>query len=135
MTASTRDPASTGDDAAAASPEIAWLSGPALRLHAALAAGLALSGGATWLEWTRAHEGHAVAWVYTLEWPLFALLGVLLWWRLLHADARAARQSARPPRTGTARTGDAAEDPELLAWQAYLTRLHAVDPPGGPPGR
>ena len=130
MSASTREPRSTEDDAAAL-PRVRWLSGPSLRLHAALAAGLTLSGAATWLEWTRAHDGHAVAWVYTFEWPLFALLGIGLWWRLLRADARSARRPARPPRPGPAHPGD----PDLLAWEAYLARLHESDPPGGPPPR
>ena len=122
-----RRPGSAGDGERT---PVRWLSAPALRLHAALLAGLALAGTATWLEWTRAHGGHAVAWVYTFEWPLFAVLGVGLWWRLLHPDSR--------PRSADSkgrRQAEAAPDPELLAWQAYLTRLHETDPPGGPPDR
>ena len=107
-----------------------WTSPSALRLHAALLTGLALAGAATWLEWTRAHDGHAVAWVYTFEWPLFAVFGVHLWWRLLHPVDRAARdEPARPPAAGTP------PDEELLAWETYLARLHEIDPPGGPPVR
>jgi hypothetical protein len=99
-------------------------------LHAALLAGLTLAGIATWLEWTRAHEGHAIAWVYTFEWPLFAVLGICLWWRLLHpGDEAAGGDHGGPAAAGTT------PDPELLAWQAYLARLHEVDPPGGPPAR
>lgn len=109
-------------------PRPSWTSGAALRLHAALLGGLALAGTATWLEWTRARAGHAVAWVYAFEWPLFALLGTYLWWRLLHADGSHAQEQAPAP------VADPADDPELLAWQAYLDRLHAADPPGGPPG-
>lgn len=125
MTAPLSDDAEEGHDRPA--QRVQWGSAPAWRLHAALVAGLALSGTATWLEWTRAHAGHPVAWVYTFEWPLFALLGTYLWWRLLHADAPSsptptARPEARPE-----------PDPELLAWQAYLDRLHRADPPGGPP--
>jgi hypothetical protein len=129
VTAATRDPRPAGEDAAP-HPRIRWLSGPALRLHAALAGGLALSGGATWLEWTRARDGHAIAWVYTFEWPLFAVLGTYLWWRLLRADGRPERGPDRRPETGGAEA-----DPDLLAWQAYLARLHETDPPGGPPPR
>jgi len=109
---------------------VRWTSAPALRLHAALLAGLALAGGATWLEWSRAHDGHAIAWVYTFEWPLFAVMGVCLWWRLLHAEDTADRgDHAGPAAAGTP------PDPDLLAWQAYLARLHEADPPGGPPAR
>ena len=129
MTVPTRDPRSADDEVTAGPAPTRWLSGPSLRLHAALAAGLALAGGATWLEWTRAQEGHAIAWVYTFEWPLFAVLGIYLWWRLLHAEQNAQRP-ARATETGTAE-----QDPGLLAWQAYLARLHEVDPPGGPEPR
>jgi hypothetical protein len=111
-------------------PPGGWFSAPALRLHAALLAGLALAGAATWLEWTRARTGHPVAWVYTFEWPLFGLLGGYLWWRLLHGDRRPPEgDSPGPPAAGA----DAPEDPDLVAWQAYLARLHEADPPGRPP--
>lgn len=128
MTASTHDPRSADDDVVVGSPRIRWLSAPSLRLHAALVTGVALAAGATWLEWTRAREGHAVAWVYTFEWPLFAVLGVYLWWRLLHADDKQRRASNAAGTAGAA-------DPDLIAWQAYLARLHETDPPGGPPDR
>ena len=111
-------------------PRARWFSGPALRLHAALVTGLALAGAATWLEWTRARTGHPVAWVYTFEWPLFGLLGGYLWWRLLHADAR----PPAAPGDGPAED-DGPPDADLLAWQAYLARLHEADPPGRPPAR
>ena len=112
------------------SRRVQWDSSAAWRLHAALVAGLALCAVATWLEWNRARAGHSVAWVYTFEWPLFALLGTHLWWRLLHAD----RAPAPPPDREPA-ADDAAPDPGLIAWQAYLHRLHRTDPPGGPPPR
>jgi hypothetical protein len=130
VTAPARDPRPADDRVPDGHPRIHWFSGPSLRLHAALASGVALSSGATWLEWTRAREGHAIAWVYTFEWPLFAVLGIYLWWRLLHPEEKRVPGSA-----GAAETGDVEPDPELLAWQAYLAGLHAVDPPGGPPHR
>jgi hypothetical protein len=107
---------------------IAWLSGPALRLHAALLLGLAGAGFATWFEWSRAHAGHEVAWVYTFEWPLLAAFGVYLWWRLLHGDRRPTGGGHGTPPSPGAET-----DPELAAWQAYLERLHAAEPPGRAP--
>ena len=129
MTATTRrrQPDGAADDEHG---RVRWASAPALRLHAALLAGLALAGGATWLEWTRAHDGHAIAWAYTFEWPLFAVLGICLWWRLLHPVDTAARGDSAGPAAA-----EPTPDPELLAWQDYLARLHEVDPPGGPPGR
>lgn len=104
---------------------VRWLSGPSLRLHAAMVAGVLGCAAATWFEWTRAHAGHDIAWAYVVEWPLFAVLGLHVWWRLLHADGP---RRHRPPET----IPDPADD-ELRAWQAYLRRLHESDPPGGPP--
>jgi hypothetical protein len=105
-----------------------WLSGPSLRLHAALAVGLAGAGVATWFEWTRAHAGHEVAWVYTFEWPLLAAFGVHLWWRLLRGDRRP--EDGAPDDRGAQQ---AEPDAELAAWQTYLARLHEADPPGRSP--
>lgn len=111
--------------------EIRWLSGASLRLHAALVAGLAGAAFATWFEWTRAQSGHEVAWVYTFEWPLLAAFGVHLWWRLLPAE----RPAEGPGDPGDQPGGDsvAAPDPDLAAWQDYLSRLHEADPPGRAP--
>ena len=111
-----------------------------LRLHATLVGGLALCGVASWIEWRRAFGGHALAWAYCVEWPLFAVVGTYIWWRLLHAE----RDEADGPEVVVPRPREPAadapaaaahDDPELAAWQDYLRRLHAVDPPGGPPPR
>ena len=80
--------------------EIRWLSPASLRLHAVLVLGLAGAAFATWFEWTRAHSGHQVAWVYTFELPLLAAFGTYLWWRLLHADGRPTPE--RPPESDAA---------------------------------
>jgi hypothetical protein len=110
-----------------------WRSPTALRLHAALIAGLALSAAGTWIEWRRAFDGRAVAWVYAFEWPLLAAMGTYLWWQLLHGrDTLAGRVRARPARPRRRAPIDP-DDPELIAWQRYPQQLHAVDPPGGPP--
>ena len=36
-----------------------------------------------WFEFGRAQEGNWRAWVYTFEWPLFALLAFYLWRKLM----------------------------------------------------
>ncbi len=113
-----------------------------LRLHAFLIVGLSICIAAGWIELNRARGGHEVAWVYTIEWPIFGVYGTYIWWRL-YRDRRATTPAGRQPDpTGTEGAGStaapprsSADDPELAAWQEYLTRLHAVDPPGKPPGR
>jgi hypothetical protein len=115
---------------------IDWWAAPSLRLHGTLALGLAGCAVASVLEWGRALAGHSIAWVYAFEWPLFAVAGTWVWWRLLHGDEPTARRrrSARRQRAHEAQAPQSA-DPQLIAWQAYLARLHAADPPGGPPER
>ncbi len=122
----------------ATDPGVRWFSGASLRLHVGLFAGFALCALGCWVEWRRAFQGHQAAWVYSVEWPLFALMGTYVWWRLLHDHLPGRTRRAAPladlqpsiAQPNDARRGD---DPGLAAWQAYLDRLHAVDPPGGPP--
>jgi hypothetical protein len=120
-----------------------YLSATALKLHLTLllAGGGCLAAG--WFEWTRALAGREVAWVYAFEWPFFALAGSVLWWRLLPA-APVRRDSSRVIGHPTSADGPArrnvsqavsASDIGLIAWQEYLARLQASDPPGGPPSR
>jgi hypothetical protein len=93
---------------------------------------------AGWFELTRALGGREIAWVYTFEWPLYGIAGIYMWWRIRRGkntvESRPAR-SRRAPRILRHRTQPAPDpnDPQLRAWQDYLARLHAADPPGGPP--
>lgn len=61
-----------------------WLSRRALRLHVTavvvIVTFLALG---RW-QLHRALSGNMLSWAYTVEWPLFAALAVLAWWRLVH---------------------------------------------------
>jgi len=110
-----------------------WLSRQAFRLHGILIAGLTLCVVASYLEWSRALDGHNIAWVYAFEWPLFAVLGTGMWWRLLRSELLPGRRRTVPRRQPSSSRGVPADDPDLIAWQRYLDRLHAEDPPGGPP--
>lgn len=86
-----------------------------LRYHAAFWPAIAFCLAAGWFELTRALHGHTLAWVYTFEWPLFAVLFAWMWWQVV-TGWEVRRPS--PRRTGT---GDIpADDPGLLAWQDYL---------------
>jgi hypothetical protein len=115
---------------------IQWWSAPSLRLHGTLALGLAGCIVASVIEWRRAFAGHSIAWVYAFEWPLFAVAGTWVWWKLLHGeDPAVGRSSRRSKRTAVANPEAQPPDEQLIAWQAYLARLHAADPPGGPPQR
>src|SRR5580704_3970375 len=69
-----------------------WLSRRALLLHvevAVVASGCAIAG---WWQATRALAGNSLSWVYSVEWPLFALLAIWGWWHLIHEDPEAYRK-------------------------------------------
>jgi hypothetical protein len=54
---------------------------------------------AGWWQATRALGGNSLSWVYSVEWPIFALLALGGWWHLVHEDPDAyrARRSLRQP--------------------------------------
>ncbi len=117
----------------------------ALRAGLPLVVGVPGCLGAGWFELRRALAGREVAWVYAVEWPLYAVVGVYMWWRLWYRPrepARAAGSSlgSSPGDSPGGGPGGGpghevpADDPGLRAWQDYVARLQAADPPGGPPG-
>jgi hypothetical protein len=108
-----------------------------LRKYGPLVVGLPGCLLAGWIELTRALDGHQIAWVYAFEWPFFAVVGTYIWWRTWHPPAIEGRlpDSAHvaAPSTGVPGAESSSVDPELEAWERYLARLHAADPPGEPP--
>jgi hypothetical protein len=69
-----------------------WLSRRALLLHLevlVVAPGCIVAG---WWQATRALAGNGLSWVYSIEWPLFALLAIWGWWHLVHEDPEAYRR-------------------------------------------
>jgi hypothetical protein len=75
-----------------------WFSRRALQLHlevAIVAPGCAVAG---WWQATRALAGNDLSWVYSVEWPVFALLAIAGWWYLIHEDPEVYRaRKKRPP--------------------------------------
>lgn len=75
-----------------------WFTRRAIQLHVeffVLAAGCLVAG---WWQVTRALTGNSLSWVYSAEWPGFAVLAVLAWWHLIHEDPEALRaRKQRPP--------------------------------------
>ncbi|MHB1598117.1 MAG: hypothetical protein ACYCXY_04370 [Acidimicrobiales bacterium] len=68
-----------------------WLSPRALLLHLEVVLVAPACVGAGWWQATRALAGNGLSWVYSVEWPVFALLAVAGWWHLLHEDPGAYR--------------------------------------------
>jgi hypothetical protein len=108
--------------------------------------------GMLWLgEWQlhRAQSGNALSWAYTFEWPIFSIFVVVFWaktiideWR--HPGGAAAKRgfaAARPDgetepvslpaaaHSAADSDADAADDPELAAYNAYLASLNKPNRP------
>jgi hypothetical protein len=104
--------------------------------------------GMLWLgDWQfhRAESGNALSWAYTFEWPIFAVFGIVFWAKTIRdefkppADPGEAADVDLPDGAGAQLSGLAAgagpgdrdrgdseeqDDPELAAYNAYLTRLN-----------
>ena len=124
-----------------------WLSRRAIFLHLGFLLSLPLCIAATWWQITRAEEGNDLSYVYSVMWPVFAILSVYFWWMLLHTDYDAVglrglqHQAPTPPsptkdlepsthNAGVAeRTAATAaslvDDPELAAYNDRLAALAA----------
>ncbi|HET6876153.1 MAG TPA: hypothetical protein VFH38_01340 [Jatrophihabitans sp.] len=85
-----------------------------------------------WWQLQRAETGNSRSWAYTLEWPTFALMIVGFWLKIMREElhpkpepggesAAGARRVRR--RRARAGAGDAAEDPELAAYNRYIAEL------------
>lgn len=81
-----------------------WFSGRSLLLHLAVLVWVPGCGVAAWWQVTVALAGNALGWLYAVEWPVFAVLGVIGWWQLVHDDPAtlAERRDQRRRRRGAA---------------------------------
>ena len=93
-------------------------------LHVTLVAGLTICAVGFTVELRRGLGGHLPAWVYVAEWPAFAVIGAVMWWRLLREDDEAVVDVEAAPQTVSQPAG-AVDDPGLAAWEAYVARLEA----------
>jgi hypothetical protein len=137
-----------------ARPRPRWLFLLSPRWLAWHAFAVAAAWGMLWLgDWQfhRAENGNPLSWAYTFEWPLFVIFGVVFWaktimdkWR--EQGGSVAPGAERPPdliagddlslpraaHTAAASRADddAADDPDLAAYNAYLARLNRREEAG-----
>ncbi len=113
---------------------------------------LVTAGGMLWLgDWQlhRAEHGNALSWAYTFEWPIFTIFVVVFWAKTIiderrHPGGLAAKRSLAAAGQhgeadslglpGTALSAadtdaQAADDPELAAYNAYLASLNRQTSP------
>jgi hypothetical protein len=126
-----------------------WFSARAFKLHAAAIFVVAACAVLGWWQFTRAIGGNTLSWVYTFEWPFFALYAIYMWWKFLHeplSETRAVEVAATREREQQQRQQAASvertiaekvdeigfdpydeADPELAAYNRYLASLHRSD--------
>jgi hypothetical protein len=63
-----------------------WFSKRAFSLHAAVLFFVPACAAAAWWQITRATDGNGLSYLYAVEWPIFAILGVYFWWMLIHTN-------------------------------------------------
>lgn len=114
-----------------------WLSRRAFVLHFLLVTvvpGCLLAG---WWQVHRALGGNLLSYFYSVEWPIFAILGVVAWWQLIHdVPTKADFENPRRERRSFLHRDDevpspalvwdeALETPELRRYNQYLQALSA----------
>ncbi len=99
-----------------------WFSRRAILLHLAILVWFPGCLVAFWWQVHRAFDGNGLSYLYSVEWPAFAVAGVWGWWQLVHTDpgdvGRAAQEkmaaAAASPAT-TASPGTTAARPTTAA--------------------
>jgi hypothetical protein len=115
-----------------------WFSRRAVLLHLALLVWFPGCLFAFWWQVHRAFDGNALSYLYSIEWPLFALAGVWGWWQLLHTDPdhvgrraqqrMAAEQEAQGAAAPVPERRRDDEDDELAAYNDRLAQLASRGP-------
>lgn len=102
-----------------------WTSPRALLTHvgAVFAVGVCVAA-ARW-QVDRAASGNLLSYAYAIEWPLFAIAAVVLWWQLIH-DAGARRASAAPAPPPADLPDLPVDDPALRSYNEDLASLAAT---------
>ena len=78
-----------------------WLNRRAIRLHITLVIVFPACLLLGWWQLNVALSGNSLGWVYTFEWPMFAIYAVYMWWRLLHDDREEDEGDELPTSTST----------------------------------
>ena len=78
-----------------------WLNRRAIRLHITLVIVFPACLLLGWWQLNVALSGNSLGWVYTFEWPMFAVYAVYMWWRLLHDDREEDEGDELPTSTST----------------------------------
>ncbi len=105
-----------------------------LAVHASVALLVVLFCRLGWWQWDRARAtGGVQNLIYALQWPSFAIFGLVMWWKTIRDElnprAARAREAAKAEVTARRQAVAAAEpeDDELAAYNRYLAWLNQRD--------
>jgi hypothetical protein len=111
-------------------PRSKWFTKRALLAHLALVVWVPGCAVAAWWQVTVALGGNKLAYLYSVEWPVFALMGGVAWWNFVHDDPERVGKAAlrravaeAPEEPPLAPPPDADGDEELAEYNAYLAEL------------
>ncbi|MHB8262359.1 MAG: hypothetical protein ACYDGY_01215 [Acidimicrobiales bacterium] len=123
-----------------------WFTRRALRLHLTLIVVFPGCLALGWWQMNVALSGNTLSWVYTFEWPGFAIYALYMWWRLLHdevdqtqeVDGGRALPQVDAGKAGSANihnTADVANPVDtdqgtLPGWVAFDPLAKGIDVPG-----
>src|ERR1700684_758864 len=96
----------------------------AIGLHVALVLWIALCASASYWQVGRALEGNSLSYLYSFEWPVFGVGGVLGWWAMLNLEKVTEEQEVERreyednmrAQAQAARIVSGDEDPQLAAY-------------------
>ncbi len=108
-----------------------YLSRRAITLHFALVLWVSVCLIAAWWQVGAAILGNSLSYLYAVEWPSFAVLGVFGWYALLNAEkitehqekARKEYEEKMRAEAQLARQVDVEEDPALAAYNDHLAEI------------
>jgi len=106
----------------------------AIGLHIALVAWVVICALAAWWQVGRAVQGNSLSFLYSVEWPVIGVLGILGWYSMLNmektteekeSERRAYEEKMRADALA-ARARAQEEDPTLAAYNDHLANLSHV---------
>jgi len=109
-----------------------YFSRRALGLHLVLIGWIAMSASAAWWQVGRAIQGNSLSFLYSIEWPVIGVLGVLGWYALLNMEKvtehqeiarREYEDKMRAEALAARRRREEAEDPTMSAYNDHLAEL------------
>ena len=106
----------------------------AIGLHLALIAWVALCALAAWWQVGRAIQGNSLSYLYSIEWPMIGVLGIVGWYSMLNTEKvsehkeKARREYEEKMRADAQAERELAaelegEDPSLKAYNDHLAEL------------